>query len=406
MPPATVFCQLEGRDEVKVETAARLLVLDDRGRLRADVGLPLARTGWQLTWGRADREGIEQATQASYDVAIVDLSGGATPSAAELLHALADHDPDLPVLVVADEAMAATVRRTLDVRVARLVARPVSPETLVNVLGRMLQGRTRSRLSPTIDDAKLSADLDRALRRIWIAHQPIVSIADSRVVGYEAFLRCDDPALPDPQSLFEAAERLGRTVELGRAACACAAESLSSLPGDTSLHVNLHPTELLDTDVFSPASALGRAADRVVLEVTNQATLDAVRLVATRVASLRRLGFRVALDSLGAATVGMAGLVDLEPDLVKLDRSLLRGLDTSARRRSVVRALLRLCASDLGLQVACIGVETPGERDALVADGCDVMQGDLFAPPARGFPSPRFRWPPTRALVPGPIVTM
>ncbi len=80
----------------------------------------------------------------------------------------------------------------------------------------------------------------------------------------------------------------------------------------------------------------------------------------------------------------------LEPEFVKLDMSLVRGVDVSARKRSVVRAMARLCAKELAIDVISEGVETVPERDVLADEGCELLQGYLFARPAAGFPAPRW----------------
>jgi EAL domain-containing protein (putative c-di-GMP-specific phosphodiesterase class I) len=105
---------------------------------------------------------------------------------------------------------------------------------------------------------------------------------------------------------------------------------------------------------------------------------------------LRDFGFRVAIDDLGAGYAGLASFSQLDPEFVKLDMSLVRGIDNSVRKRSVVRAMTRLCSKELGIQVVSEGVETTDERDVLQAEGCELLQGYLFAKPDRGFPTPRW----------------
>jgi EAL domain-containing protein (putative c-di-GMP-specific phosphodiesterase class I) len=80
----------------------------------------------------------------------------------------------------------------------------------------------------------------------------------------------------------------------------------------------------------------------------------------------------------------------LQPDYVKLDASLIRSVDASPQKRSIVRAMLQLAAGDLNLKAICEGVETAAERDTLVALGGDLLQGYLFARPNRGFVDPQW----------------
>jgi EAL domain-containing protein (putative c-di-GMP-specific phosphodiesterase class I) len=115
-----------------------------------------------------------------------------------------------------------------------------------------------------------------------------------------------------------------------------------------------------------------------------------VQGLAAKVETLRKLGYRIAVDDLGAGYAGLASFSQLEPEFVKLDMSLVRGVDASTRKQSIIRAMTTLCSRDLSIQVVSEGVETAGERDALVLEGGDLLQGYLFAKPARGFPVPRW----------------
>ena len=98
---------------------------------------------------------------------------------------------------------------------------------------------------------------------------------------------------------------------------------------------------------------------------------------------------RIAIDDLGAGYAGLTSYTALEPDIVKLDMSLVRDVDRDRKKEAVVRSMTSLC-KDLGMLVVAEGVETVGERDALVEIGCDLLQGYLLAKPGRPFPA--FVW--------------
>ena len=90
-----------------------------------------------------------------------------------------------------------------------------------------------------------------------------------------------------------------------------------------------------DHELFSPAAPLSRIASRVVLEITERASLDELGDVAPRLAQLRGLGFRIAIDDLGAGYAGLTSFAQLEPEVVKVDMSLVRGIDSSDRKSVV-----------------------------------------------------------------------
>jgi EAL domain-containing protein (putative c-di-GMP-specific phosphodiesterase class I) len=185
--------------------------------------------------------------------------------------------------------------------------------------------------------------------------------------------------VPHPGALIDLAQRLGRLPELGRrvrsAVAAVASDSFARL------FVNLHPVDLLDEELFDPAAPLSRHARRVVLEVTERAGIEGIDDLADRLRRLRALGYRVAIDDLGEGYAGLTSLARVAPEFVKLDMSLVRGIDASPAQRHIVASTVQLCRA-LGSEIIAEGVETVAERDALVTIGLDLLQGFLIARPA------------------------
>ena len=219
-----------------------------------------------------------------------------------------------------------------------------------------------------------------------MAYQPIVHAADSSVFAYEALLRVEEPLLPHPGAVLAAAERASRVHDVGRAVRDSVVSASSSAHDDWLLFVNLHPTDLMDETLYLPDSPFTAIASRVVLEVTERASLDHISELSSRVAALRALGFKIALDDLGAGYAGLTSFAQLEPEFVKLDMSLIRNLDQSPTKRKVVRSMVCLC-QDMGKRIIAEGIESIAERDVLIDLGCDLLQGYLFAKPGRPFPT-------------------
>jgi EAL domain-containing protein (putative c-di-GMP-specific phosphodiesterase class I) len=156
-----------------------------------------------------------------------------------------------------------------------------------------------------------------------------------------------------------------------------------------SLFVNLHARELLDDTLFDRATGLAEAAPRVIIEITERAHLDTVPDAESRIARLRAMGFRIAIDDIGAGYSGLNSFTMLRPDLVKLDMALVRGIDKNPVKRRLAGLLVQLC-EDLGIAVVGECVETVAERQALTDLGCDLLQGWLFGRPSAPFLSPSF----------------
>jgi EAL domain-containing protein (putative c-di-GMP-specific phosphodiesterase class I) len=152
------------------------------------------------------------------------------------------------------------------------------------------------------------------------------------------------------------------------------------------LFVNLHTQDLLDAELFEPDRPLARIAELVVLEITERASLHNVKDVHTRIARLREMGFRIAVDDLGAGYAGLTSFAQLEPEVVKLDMSLVRNVHMQPTKLTLVRTMVAMCR-ELGMQVVAEGIETAEERDAMVHCGCDLLQGYLFAKPGPAFPA-------------------
>jgi EAL domain-containing protein (putative c-di-GMP-specific phosphodiesterase class I) len=219
--------------------------------------------------------------------------------------------------------------------------------------------------------------------------QPVVSWRQQATYAYEALLRTDEATLRNPADFVDTAERLGRTLELGRAVRRAIAHQVEKVPSSANVFVNIHPSDLTDEELTSPDGVLSPFASRVVLEVTERATLHEVHGLAKCIAHLRALGYRIALDDLGAGYAGLSSFALLEPDIVKVDMSLVRSIHTSPMKQKLFRSFTSLC-SDLGVQIVAEGVEVPEERDCLRDLGGDLFQGYLFARPERGLPQPTF----------------
>ena len=129
------------------------------------------------------------------------------------------------------------------------------------------------------------------------------------------------------------------------------------------------------------AAATGLPTDRLIFEFTEQEEMTDAAHVANIVATYQAMGFGTALDDFGAGHAGLGLLARFQPDHVKLDMELIRGIDASLPRRVIVQAVARMCAQ-LGIVVIAEGIETEGELAALRALGIRYVQGYLLARPA------------------------
>ena len=380
----------------------RVLLVDDDADVRRDYARMLRRLGYEVDLAEDGKEAMVHLRATAYDAVVSDISmpqmGGL-----EFLRAVRERDLDVPVVLMTGDPGLGTAVEAVRYGAFRYLAKPTDFETLGEVLRSAVSMHRLARLKREAlelvghdggrqlgDRASLEARFEAALERLWMAYQPIVDWPGKTVFAYEALVRSSEPTLGSPLDLLDAAERLGRLHELGRCIRERVASAAAGAPGAALLFVNLHAVDLNDGELFSPRSPLSAIASRVVLEVTERASLHVVKDLQAKVRALGELGFRIAIDDLGAGYAGLASFSQLDPAFAKLDMSLVRGVDASPRKQSVIRAMTELCRRDLGIQVVSEGVETREERDALALAGCDLLQGYLFAKPDPRFATPRW----------------
>jgi len=313
-------------------------------------------------------------------------------SGLELLAATHALDPDLPFVLITGMPSLASATKAIERGVFRYLPKPLDDHELAAVVAQASQFRRLALVKRAALELRGAQSTPRppgvarsflqALEQLWVAFQPIVSLSERRVYGYEALMRTSHPDFRSPSQLLDAAERNEALDVLGRAVRARAVEGSSCTPEGALLFVNLHPRDLTDPMLASPESAFGRAASRVVLEITERASLEGIADLQRRVSDLRRVGFRIAIDDLGAGYAGLTSFALLEPEIIKVDMSLTRNIDRSAVKQKLVGSLASLCR-EMGTIMVVEGVETPLERDTLIALGCDLLQGHLF-----GYPEP------------------
>jgi EAL domain-containing protein (putative c-di-GMP-specific phosphodiesterase class I)/CheY-like chemotaxis protein len=372
----------------------RVLVVDDDEAIRRVCARALAIEGWNVAVADNGRAALAEidASKVPFDCVLSDVNMPEVDGF-ELVRSMRTRDDDIPVLLMTGDPTLDGAVRAIDYGAVSYITKPFSQEALAGAVARAARrhGVTRMRRRADSWARALGEDAQnieerfaRAIDKSWMAFQPIIDVTAKRVFAYEALLRTDEESLRRTDIFIATAERLDKIHLLGRTVRAAVARAAADAPSDALLFVNVHGLELTDEELFSADTALAGLAKRVVLEITERTGLDPAA-GPTRVAMLRKLGYRIAVDDLGAGYAALGALATLEPEIVKLDMSLVRDLDQHATKRRVVAAIANLCR-ELGGRVVAEGVETDAERKACIDSGIDLLQGYLFAKPARGFP--------------------
>jgi len=379
--------------------AGSVLVVDDEVDLLTAYARALTGARFSVDKASNGKQAIEQLAIKRFDAIVSDISMPELDGIG-LLRAVRGQDLDVPVVLVTGGASIETALAAVEYGALRYLKKPIDNAALVSVVRQAVNLGKMARLKreaiellgdPSMalgDRAGLEISFKRALDGLWMAYQPIVQSSQRRLIAYEALLRTTEPSLPHPGAVVDAAQRLSALPQLGRAIRQHVASTVSKTP-IPQVFVNLHPNDLLDDDLYSREAPLSRIASRVVLEITERASLDAVGQVPLRVARLRQLGFRVAIDDVGAGYAGLNSIASLEPEFLKIDMALVRDVDVSSVKQKLIAAMASLCG-ELNIVVIAEGIETKQERDTLQRLGCETMQGYLFAKPSASFSDPIF----------------
>jgi diguanylate cyclase (GGDEF)-like protein/PAS domain S-box-containing protein len=271
----------------------------------------------------------------------------------------------------------------------------------------MLQAKTRGRGRVALFDAGLRREVSERLElehdlRVAVAtgeqlrleYQPLASLTDGRILGFEALARWDHPEKgPLPPGLFiEMAEESDLIISLGKwvleEGCRQLAEWRAEFPGarDAVISMNVSPRQL-DSPDFMPAlrGALeqsGLPADALLLEITESGLVSHDVRIEGILAELREAGVCLAIDDFGTGYSSLSYLKRLPVSYLKIDRAFVSGLGVNTEDERIVTAVTEL-SHGLGLQVIAEGIEERIQLDVARALGCDIYQGYLLARPAR-----------------------
>jgi EAL domain-containing protein (putative c-di-GMP-specific phosphodiesterase class I) len=378
--------------------ARRVLVIDDEPAVLRVLGLLLERHGFAVDTVASAREGLKLLDREVFHVVLTDIIMPEL-SGVDFLRELRRHDLDVPVILMTAGPTLDSALDAIEYGAQQYLLKPVEPESLVQSVGRAAALGELSRLRrqalakttkdalPFGDRATLEAVLKRAFETIRIVFQPIVSMTQKRLIGYETFLRCDEMLFASYGALLAAADRIGWRTTLSKTIYHRIGHECADLPDGALLFVNIHPLDAQEGMIVGGEAPLEPIARSIVLEVSEHAPPEQIDALAASVPKLRSAGFRIAVDDLGTGSSSLVAFTRLSPDFAKLDRTLLAGLDVDPQRQKVVRAMYALCG-ELGVPLIAEGVETASERESLRALGADYAQGNVFGAPSEEFKPP------------------
>ncbi|MBB3455848.1 diguanylate cyclase (GGDEF)-like protein [Rhizobium sp. BK313] len=242
-------------------------------------------------------------------------------------------------------------------------------------------------------EMKRATQLEQALRNAIISNaidvhfQPIVSLANNLIVGFEALARWNDADLGfvSPAVFVPLAEERGFIDALSETLLRKAAEAALSWPRELFLSFNLSSAQLMDPGTSSSILAiLGRVGfdpHRLELEITETAVMSSADTAHRIIADLRAAGVRISLDDFGTGQSSLGRLRDFIFDKVKIDRAFVSRINSDRASEHIVKAILAMCEG-LDLQVVAEGIEDYAEAAKLRSLGCAMGQGYYYGKPA------------------------
>ncbi len=246
---------------------------------------------------------------------------------------------------------------------------------------------------PALDEAarqrrQLELDLRAAIKEggFELNFQPLYSLAERRLTGFEALIRWNHPTRGrvNPVEFIPLAEETGLIIPIGEWVLREACHQASSWPADVSVAVNVSPKQFAATGiastVLSALSASGLAPQRLELEITESIFIADVDATLATLHSLRNLGVKIALDDFGTGYSSLSYLRSFPFDKVKIDKSFVEDLGTSSSGHAMIRAITTL-ANALGMETLAEGVEDIAQFEVLEREGCQNIQGYLFSRP-------------------------
>jgi EAL domain-containing protein (putative c-di-GMP-specific phosphodiesterase class I) len=344
-------------------------------------------------------QAIVQVVTSQPDVAVLDVRmpyGGGPHAAREISAAC----PNTRIIALSAQEDRDSVGSMIGAGASGYVTKDAPPEQLLDTIKRCAAGESIfmpvATKSVMQEVARTSRILEETARRrrtrienlreaitaqsLTCAFQPVINLDNGDTMMIEALARFISDQPFTTGEWFEEAVSLGMSSEIDMATLGTAIATVKQAHYDDSLiSLNVLPETLLNPNLSEILS--GIEPDRIVLEVTEHARIADYSDVKNALADLREKGMKLAIDDAGAGFASLRHILDLMPDLIKLDISLSRNIDTDQARRSLATGLITF-AREIGAEIVAEGIETPEELATLRDLGVHYGQGYHLARPA------------------------
>ncbi len=369
----------------------RVLLADDEPEVLDYLRILLPLEGFEVVGTAVDAAtAVELVESLHPDVALIDLGmpGGGLEAALRMRPL----SPSTHVVVFSAGSVTLGILPLLSAGIDGYVVKGGSPEELVAAIRTAVSGGAYlapevNRVALTELNTRLHAEEANARARqgrrdrvaeaineakFQVVHQPIIDLRDGATHGVEALTRFAGLPPRPPDVWFSEAEQVGQLVSLELATARHALATLARLQPEICMAVNISPTTATSGRLSEVLD--GTDLPRVVLEITEHAQVTDYPTLNAALAPWRAAGARVAVDDAGGGYASFSHILEMSPDYIKLDISLVREIDHDPRRQALARAICGF-AEELGVAVIAEGIETEAELSAVRSLGTPLAQG-------------------------------
>jgi EAL domain-containing protein (putative c-di-GMP-specific phosphodiesterase class I) len=368
-----------------------VVVADDEPHVVRYLEALLHTEGFDVAGTACDADSAVQVVHhLQPDVALLDLRmPGGGLEAARLIGSLS---PATRIVIFSSEADEPDVLPLLQAGVDGYVLKGCTPDRLAEAIHAavdghaymapkvnrfamdMLGSRLRAEEQDALQQLRRRERISRAISTVAyrIVHQPIVDLVTGEVRAVEALIRFTDRPPRPAEEWFEDADRAGMRVHLEMVSAGAAVGDLDDLDPEVALTINISPDTVLSgrlTEIFT-----GAPLERVIVELTEHAPVKDYAALNAALTPWRLAGLRIAVDDAGGGYASFAHILNLSPELIKLDTSLTHDIHLDRQRQALARALIAF-ADEMGVSVVAEGIETGAELDELRRLGAHLGQG-------------------------------
>lgn len=378
----------------------RILIADDDPEVRSVLIDVIERSDSLELVGVAEdaQQAIELAGRQRPDAALLDVKmpGGGARAAREIRASC----PRTAIIALSAHEDARSVQEMLAAGAYNYLVKGTSPQALVEAIRSSVDGQVRlsaQTASHVVSELASRLEHERAAderRAVWeeqirsvlegggleCVFQPIVSLETGEAVGFESLARFESEPPRSPGAWFAEATTLGWALDLEIAAVQAAIANVDGLPPAAFVALNVSPASIVSPRLLETIARI--PPGRVVVEMTEHAPIADYPTLRSVLTKLRASGARLAVDDVGAGHASLRHILQLEPDMIKLDVSLTREIEKQLKQQALARSLVTF-AREVDATVVAVGIETADEMAVMRDLGVPLGQGYFLGRPGR-----------------------